>query len=95
MDLTDSPSDGPAVEVWRWMRSDPRNTIAVLTLPYVVFEVASEARWRRAHGMKMTSAEGFVAYVKARPLRFALSLVVSLAPEIVGLVNKARRESAG
>ena len=95
MGVTGKRSDGPAARAWRWTRSDPKNAIAVLTLPYVVFDVVSQFRWCRAHGVKMSSTEGFVAYVRARPVRFLLSIVVSLAPEIVGLVTRERRRSAG
>lgn len=76
------------------MRANPRNLTAVLTLPYVAYEVASEMRWRRSHGLRTMSLEGSLAYIKARPARFAVSLLVSLAPEIIGALAKARTDKA-
>ena len=64
---------------------------AVLSLPVVVAELVSEWRWHRDNGVPWFSHGGTVAYVKARPLRAALSLVVTVLPEIVAVIATARR----
>lgn len=79
--------------IWRWMRADPKNLATVLTLPYTAFDIVDQVRWCRANGVSVWSRGATVEYVKARPLRVVLSIVVALLPEVVGAVAKRRRSS--
>ena len=83
--------DDGASRLREWMTADARNLTAALTIPFVVYETVSELRWYRANGVKLLSRAGTVAYMKARPVRFGLSLGLSVLPEVVGAVSRARR----
>ena len=77
-----------AVRVWHWMKADPRNWTAVLSLPLVVVQLASEWRWRRANGVPLFSRGGTIAYMRARPLQAAFGIVITFLPEIVRVILK-------
>ena len=77
--------------LWRWPTASPRNTTVVLTLPFVLAETVSELRWYRARGYGLLSREGTRAYLRERPVRVALSLGLSVLPEVVGLAARLRR----
>ena len=69
------------------MKCDPKNATAVFALTFAVVESVNELRWYRANGFRGSSLRGGIAYVKARPFRFALGVVVAWAPDVVGLIS--------
>jgi deazaflavin-dependent oxidoreductase (nitroreductase family) len=77
--------DDAAVRAWQWMRSDPKNWTAVVSLPFVLASMVSEWRWHRKNDVPF-SAGGTVAYAKARPLQAALGILATFLPEILRLV---------
>ena len=88
MRVPDGKVEDTAVRVWHWMKSDPRNWTAVLSLPLVVGQMVSEWRWHRSNGVPMFSRGGTVAYMKARPLQAAFGIVITFLPEIVRVISK-------
>jgi len=83
--------DDVVARAWQWMKSDPKNMTAVLSLPLVLGQMVSEWRWHRTNAVPWLSAGGTVAYMKARPLQAALGVVFSLLPEIVSVIVKVGR----
>ena len=88
----DGPIGKAAAAVGQWSTSDPKNLLTLLTLPLVVWESAAQIRWHRAAGISLLSPRGALAYTRARPGRVACSVVVSLLPDVFGLVLRRRRQ---
>lgn len=77
--------------VWAWMRSDPRNAATVVMVPIVVADFYDQVRWCRAHGFSVLSRAGNLAYLRARPMRSALTVALTVLPEAVGAAARLRR----
>ena len=78
-------------QAWRWLKSDPKKLTAVLSLPLLVAQMVSEWRWHRRNGVPWFSPGGTLAYMRARPARAVLGVVLTLLPEIVSVIVKVRR----
>jgi hypothetical protein len=77
-------------QAWRWMKADPESVTTVLRLTLYVVEVVEERRWFKANGLSRFSVRGMTAYVRARPVRFAITALLSLLPDLVGAALRAR-----
>jgi hypothetical protein len=75
-------------QVRRWLKSDPKNVALAVTTPLSVWETISQARWQRQHGRSALSLRGALAYVRARPLRFAYGVALSVLPSVVDRINR-------
>lgn len=80
--------------LWRWLEADPKN-LALLTLPFTVADLVDQFRWLRAHDLSPFSVRGALAYIRARPGRAALSLVVAVLPDLVAAVLRRRSSGSG
>ena len=92
VDLMDAPAeaDSKVDQLRRWLRSDPKNVAFAVTAPLSLWETISQVRWQREHGRSALSLRGAVAYARARPLRFAYGVGLSVLPNAVDWVNRRR-----
>ena len=75
--------------LWRWIEDDPKN-LALLTLPLTLADLVHQARWLRAHDMSVFSMRAMLAYIRANPVRSALTVVVTALPDIVAAALRRR-----
>lgn len=80
--------------LWGWIEADPKN-VALLMLPFTVADLVDQARWLRANDLSPFSVRGAFAYIRARPGRAALSVVVALLPDIVAAALRRRSSGSG